>query len=257
MAIQTAERISPYEASDKVIFERSLFAYHQAADIISGTVLEIGTGMGYGLPLLVPRSECFISIDKYPSEMVIRYANDNKIRFIRAKIPPLSEIDDNSIDFIICFQLIEHIKQDRELVREMFRVLKKGGKALLTTPNKQMSLTRNPWHIREYNIREFEILFNEFFSSIEIYGIYGNDKVKEYYLKNKESVRKITRFDIFKLQYHLPRFLLQIPYDLLNRLNRKKLLQQNTGLVSDISYQDFSLKMADDDCYDIFAIAIK
>ena len=47
--IQTAERISHAEASDHVIFQRSIFAYHEAAKIVRQTLLEIGTGMGYGM----------------------------------------------------------------------------------------------------------------------------------------------------------------------------------------------------------------
>ena len=42
-------------------------------------------------------------------------------------------------------------------------------------------------------------------------------------MKKTNSQLKITRFDIFNLQYILPRWMLQIPYDILNRLNRKKL----------------------------------
>ncbi|MBK6641847.1 MAG: hypothetical protein IPG39_11760 [Bacteroidetes bacterium] len=61
----------------------------------------------------------------------------------------------------------------------------------------------------------------------------------EYYRKNRASVEKITRFDIFNLQYRLPRQLLQIPYDILNRMNRRKLLQSNTSLVSDIKMEDY------------------
>ena len=79
----------------------------------------------------------------------------------------------------------------------------------------------------------------------------------EYYNKNKASVHKITRFDVFNLQYVLPRQLLQIPYDLLNRMNRKKLLQNNTGLVSDIKMEDYTVQAADDQCFDWFYVATK
>lgn len=41
----------------------------------------------------------------------------------------------NSIDFIICGEIIEHIVDTDFLLSEIYRVLKKGGKLLLTTPN--------------------------------------------------------------------------------------------------------------------------
>ena len=133
----------------------------------------------------------------------------------------------NSFDFVITFQVIEHIINDEDFVREIHRVLKKGGKLILTTPNKKMSITRNPWHIREYTIEELQVLLKKYFAAVDANGVFGNEKIMEYYRKNKESVARITRFDIFDLQHRLPRQLLQIPYDILNRLNRKKLLNKN------------------------------
>ena len=65
-------------------------------------------------------------------------------------IPPLNGLDDNSFDSIVSFQVIEHIQDDMLFLKEIHRVLKPGGIALLTTPNRRMSLSRNPWHIREY-----------------------------------------------------------------------------------------------------------
>ena len=44
--INTAERVSA-EASDNFVFQRSLLAYHAAAERIAGDVLEIGTGSGF------------------------------------------------------------------------------------------------------------------------------------------------------------------------------------------------------------------
>ena len=43
MSKGTAERVS-VEASDNYVFQRSLLAYHTAAQLIGGVVLEIGTG---------------------------------------------------------------------------------------------------------------------------------------------------------------------------------------------------------------------
>jgi hypothetical protein len=120
-----------------------------------------------------------------------------------------------------------------------------------------MSLTRNPWHVREYTVDQLEKLLRKNFESVKTLGVFGNEKVMNYYAKNKESVERITRFDIFNLQYRLPRWLLQIPYDMANRLSRKRLLKQNQSLVSGISHQDHFLGEANDHCFDLFYIATK
>ena len=65
-------------------------------------------------------------------------------------IPPLGTLSENTYDCIVSFQVIEHIQNDVLYLKELHRVLKPGGIALLTTPNRKLSLSRNPWHIREY-----------------------------------------------------------------------------------------------------------
>jgi len=135
--------------------------------------------------------------------------------------------------------------------------LKPGGKLILTTPNRLMSITRNPWHIREYDAQSMAALISSRFNSFEMLGIDGNDLIKDYYKKNKISVEKITRFDVFNLQYNLPRWALKIPYDLLNRYNKNKLLTNNGSLSGSIKFSDFLIRPFDNTCLDFFIIATK
>lgn len=256
--LQTAERVSDMDLSDNYVYQRSLLAYYKAAEIVSGRVLEIGTGSGYGIKLISSKAEQFTTIDKFENPALINSLHQfPNVSFVKMNIPPLSDIPDNSFDYVITFQVIEHIQDDTGFIKEIHRVLKSGGKLILTTPNKKMSITRNPWHIREYTIQELETVLKKQFAHVDTSGVFGNEKIMEYYRKNKESVAKLTRFDIFNLQYRLPRQLLQIPYDIMNRLNRKKLLKNNSSLVSDIKMEDYIIKPADDNCFDLFYVATK
>ena len=157
-------------------------------------------------------------------------------------VPPLKGIESDSVDFVVTFQVIEHIQDDEKFVKEIFRVLKPGGKLILTTPNILMSLSRNPWHIREYNPSEMKDVLKKSFSNIKMKGVYGNEKVMRYYEKNKKSVENIRKWDILNLEKKLPRWLLQIPYDILNRFNRHKLQDSNEELVDGIKYTDYFIK---------------
>ena len=222
--IQTAERVSQSDTSDNYVYQRSLLAYVEAANLVSGEVLEIGTGSGYGIERLSSKADRFVTLDKFESEAGSNAAKTiENVEFIQMNVPPFTGIPDNQFDFVVSFQVIEHIKKDREFVKEIHRVLKKGGKFILTTPNKKMSLTRNPWHIREYTVSQLVELLKTEFSSVDAKGVFGNEEIQKYYEENKRSVKKITRFDVFNLQYILPRQILQIPYDILNRRNRNKL----------------------------------
>lgn len=256
--LQTAERVSQKDGSDNHVFQRSLRAYVEAAELVNGKVLELGCGMGYGVEIIAPQSDKFISLDKYKSEVVDEYLKKfPNFEFKEITFPPLTGIEDESFDFIVTFQVIEHIKNDDLFLKECHRVLKPGGKLIVSTPNIKMSITRNPWHIREYTIQQLKDLCLKYFKSVDTKGVFGNEKAMDYYEKNKASVKKITRFDIFNLQYNLPRFMLQIPYDILNRMNRKKLMKQNKALTGSITINDFYLDEANDNCLDLFYIATK
>lgn len=253
---QTAERVSQRDASDNYVFQRSLLAYVYAAERVSGRVLEIGTGSGYGVEVVAPAAEQFLTVDKHRPAAELIEAHKN-VEFREMTVPPLTGIADESVDCVISFQVIEHIKPDEEFVREVWRVLKKGGIFICSTPNRPMSLTRNPWHVREYTAEEFSALLGGTFESIEALGVEGNERVWDYYEKNREGVARIARFDVLDLQHRLPRWMLQIPYDLLNRLNRKKLLRENTSLTTGITMDDYAVVPVHEKCFDLLYVAKK
>ena len=51
--------------------------------------------------------------------------------------------------------------------------------------------------------------------------------------------------------------MLQIPYDILNRLNRHKLQDFDERLVEEIKYTDYIIKSVDKYCLDYFCVATK
>ncbi|RRB07723.1 class I SAM-dependent methyltransferase [Larkinella rosea] len=253
---KTTEITSAEIASDNPVHQRLLFPYVEAAKMVSGNVLEIGCGWGRGLELLTQAADHYTGIDKNEALIQSLRQEYQQSTFIQANIPPLSGLADNTFDYIVTFQVIEHIQNDDLFIKEAYRVLKPGGKLLLTTVNRLFSLTRNPWHVREYTADELKNLIGRYFPTIETRGIHGNGKVMEYYDQNKKSVERITRYDIFDLQHRLPRWMLQVPYDLLNRLNRNKLLQQD-GLAAQIHYKDYIQTNTPAGSLDFFYLARK
>lgn len=251
--IQTAERVSGSDTSDNYVYQRSVLAYVEAAKLISGKVLEIGTGSGYGIEIISPAADEFLTIDKFETSALEKIKGHDNVSFLQMNIPPLLGLEDNSFDFVISFQVIEHIKKDHDFVKEINRVLKPGGKFIVTTPNKLMSISRNPWHIREYTIDELKNTLGKYYSSVDAKGVFGNDMVMKYYEENKASVKKTMRFDIFNFQWWGPRWILQAPYDYLNRRNRNKL----TDAGAHIKMDNYFIDDAKEGCFDLFYIATK
>lgn len=255
--IYTTEITSEEITSDNPIHQRLFKAYVVAEDYVHGDVLEVGCGEGRGIDLLIKKARTFTAVDKIGPVINRLQEKYETGKFISMNIPPLSGLADNTYDVVVSFQVIEHIEDDELFLREIHRVMKPGGIALLTTPNRRLSLTRNPWHIREYLPEELALLGKNIFDDVEVSGITGNNKVMTYYEENKKSVRRFTRWDVLDLQHKIPASLLRIPYEILNRWNRNKLQASGSELVRSIRHEDYLVTNDPTQALDLLLIARK
>lgn len=255
--VYTTEITSDLLPSDNPIHQRLLKAYVLARDYMKGDVLEVGCGEGRGIDWIIDRAASFTAVDKIETVIDSLQKKYPAGRFISGNIPPLTALKDNSYDRVISFQVIEHIQDDVLFLKEIQRVLKPGGLAILTTPNRPQSLSRNPWHVREYTALELTSLAAGIFKKVEMKGITGNEKVMEYVDRNRKAVEKISRLDIFDLQHRLPASVLRLPYELLNRWNRNKLKDASDELVTSIRHDDYELTENAETALDLFLMAWK
>lgn len=256
MPVYTTEIASETIASDNPIHQRLLKAYVLATDKVHGHLLEVGCGEGRGINWLLPKAEKFSAIDKIATVVEGLKKKFPAGNFVSGNIPPLP-YEDNSFDCVVSFQVIEHIADDHLFLKEISRVVKPSGLVLITTPNRLMSLSRNPWHEREYTADELTLLAKKYFSVVEMKGIAGNENVMQYYDRNKKSVDKLMRWDIFDLQHKLPASVLRLPYEMLNRLNRNKLSDTADDLVAGIRHDDYILSEEPARSLDLFLVARK
>jgi ubiquinone/menaquinone biosynthesis C-methylase UbiE len=253
MSNHTAERVSVNEINNYVL-QRSIKAYLEAKSLVKGKTLEIGTGSGYGIEIISPVVDKLTTVDQFICD--IDFSHFNNVEFIKMTVPKLN-FPDESFDAVFSFQVIEHIEDDKEFLSEISRVLKPGGVFICTTPNIKTSLSRNPWHVREYTSEELNHLMLNYFSSVDTKGVFCGEKAFEYYLENKKNVNRIMRFDIFNLQYRLPRKSLQWIFDFLNDRNRKKMHKENNSISANMTPEDYFLKEVADDCIDLFYVGTK
>lgn len=86
------------------------------------------------------------------------------------------DFDDNSFDLVICNHVLEHIPDDTRAMRELFRVLKPGGKAILQVPfSKLLEQTLQDPSITTDEAREKA--FGQF-DHVRIYGMDYTDRLE-------------------------------------------------------------------------------
>ncbi len=111
-------------------------------------VLDAGCGRGYYLNLLSKFQiiEKIVGIDCCKEHLLFAEelaTKNNKIELTFADICNLP-FPDNCFDFIICSEVLEHIKNDHHAIKELMRVLKPAGTLAISVPNKNFPLFWDP-----------------------------------------------------------------------------------------------------------------
>lgn len=152
--------------------------YLSPAGIASELALaDLGCGDGALLVALyhkghLKRARRVIGIDLSP-ERIKRLRSCSRFEAICSDVSRVPDITDNSINFIICTQVIEHVPDDRILAQEMYRQLQSGGTAYVASVVKKWygwfyyrtkhgKWACDPTHEREYASKEqFESLIQK------------------------------------------------------------------------------------------------
>jgi len=210
----TTERIIPASVKSEIeylLYLRHLFAYEFVREMLppESVVLDVGCGEGYGTAPISSAVKKAVGIDV--DEKTIRYAQEKYrgtncefIAFDGKRIP----FDDETFTSVVSFQVIEHVPDVQAYLKEIRRVVKKGGCIVLTTPNRTYRLWpgQKPWnrfHLREYDARGLKKVLEDVFGEVEVWGIRGTDEVqrKEYARVNKPS---LLRYVLYRATKAIP-----------------------------------------------------
>jgi len=200
----TGERYVPDAKNNEPHLQQKMFQehinrYQFAKQFIKGKrVLDLGCGVGYGSDFLaVNGAEEVVGIDI--SEEAINYAvshyKRNNLSFQVDDCAKL-KLDDNSFDIVVCFELIEHLKNYEDLLRQTVRILKHDGILLISTPRKTERL-HSEFHIHEFEVEEFSRLLRNYYKDIRLY--FQNNCFASLIIKKDSEIEKINISDILTL----------------------------------------------------------
>ncbi|HKS47221.1 MAG TPA: class I SAM-dependent methyltransferase [Amycolatopsis sp.] len=169
----TGERTVPGIPEENYWFRRHEAAYLALLPYCAGaTVLEAGCGEGYGAGLIAERAGHVLALDYDEATTVHvarRYPRLWTVRGNLAFLPLAS----STVDVVANFQVLEHLWDQAAFLAECHRVLRPGGRLVVTTPNRltftpDSDTPLNPYHTRELAPSELDDLLREAAFSVEL-----------------------------------------------------------------------------------------
>jgi len=116
----------------------------------NGPVLEVGSGIS---PLLADDSDAIRSDLSFNAMKMIKSGNPE----CKAVVADITAIPFKSgvFQYVICSEVLEHVENDKLALSEMSRVLRKGGKLVLTFPHREMYFGNDDLYVKHY--RRYEL----------------------------------------------------------------------------------------------------
>ena len=242
MVAFTGERISAHDEDFRPDLSQHLAAYRACLPFVSEkVVLDGGCGEGYGAKCIAESARLVVGVDS--SWETAREARRGRPRNLHLSCSDLRTLGfrDGSFDVVCCFQVLEHFRQPVALLREAARVLRPQGVLILSTPNRLASFSENPYHFKEYRPEELRELLEPLFTSVEILGVFGNERVRTLQISRRRQVTRILRLDPFGLRRVLPPPIQKWAFAKLARFVRRRMRSDHLESWGELDPSDFTI----------------
>ena len=165
----------------------------------AGLVLDAACGLGYGSAALACTHPGVRVVGLDNSDYAVAYAaacyspTYANLAFQTGDACDLSRFGDATVDLVVSFETVEHLREPERFLGEIRRVLKRGGRFVCSVPNMwvdEHGKDPNPWHFHVFDFAKLAALCGQFLN------------VEHAYLQTAGGGMKLTR---------APRQLRQVP----------------------------------------------
>jgi ubiquinone biosynthesis O-methyltransferase len=174
------ERVVPW--GDPGLFCWHLARYHFAASYAVGKrLLDVGCGEGYGSALLAQYANEVVGVDYSPAAVMhARKAYlDDGVRNLRFEMADATALDPalGRFDVITCFELIEHLENQGDMLSGLASALCPGGVLILSTPNRlveqlyeRITNFKYPYHVGLLTPSDLRRSLRKYFRQVTLHG---------------------------------------------------------------------------------------
>ena len=190
----TGERTLPGVPGEEYWFARHEAVYRWIAAtfpdrLVDAVVVEAGSGEGYGAALLRDAGARVVVALEY-DDAAVRHARAayDGVGTTRANLAAMP-VAPGSVDVLVCLQVVEHLWDLAGFLRDCATVLRPGGLAVVSTPNRPVfspGLGRgekptNPFHVAELDAEQVhDLLLAAGFVDVSVHGLHHGRRITEW-----------------------------------------------------------------------------
>ncbi len=164
------ERFVPGTADGELIEVEHFVRYRWAAQLVAGRrVLDAGCGVGYGSAMLAEAGATEVVGVDLSAKAVAAAASGAPANasFVTGDVHALP-FEPGQFDVIVCFEVIEHVEHQDEVIAELVRVLAPAGVLVMSSPNRDVYPAGNPHHLHEYVPEELRAALGAHLDHVEL-----------------------------------------------------------------------------------------
>ena len=190
----TGERTLPGVPGEEYWFARHEAAYAWilrtwSRELSGALLVEAGSGEGYGAALLRSAGARVVLALEYDVASVAHartaYPEVATTRANLAAMPVRTGV----ADLVVTLQVVEHLWDLRGFLRDCRRLLRPGGRLVVSTPNRPVfspglprgAKPRNPFHVEELDADQLRVLLVEAgFDDVVLHGLHHGPRITEW-----------------------------------------------------------------------------